>query len=289
MALTWLLASRIFAGACGANIAVAAAYIADITPPEKRSKGMGLIGVAFGLGFILGPALGAFSAHAFGLAGPGWVAAGLCGANFVLAWAILAESRRPGGAVAEARPRMRQISHTLRLPRVGLLVNLYFLSTFCFAVFETTLPLLLGSPGFHPDDFVDPRGFARKLTSPGASEEQEAAAVRVVTRLTPGFRERLQDASAMGTTALRGEFFREFNRLLDLPDLFAGTEVRAAEEETGRGVQEGPRSWADGNGRGTLSGGRTGCGWRRRFRARSSGEVFTLTSAVWAMSSLIVG
>lgn len=235
VALTWLLASRIFAGACGANIAVAAAYIADITPPEKRSKGMGLIGVAFGLGFILGPALGAFSAHAFGLAGPGWVAAGLCGANFVLAWAILAESRRPGGAVAEARPRMRQISHTLRLPRVGLLVNLYFLSTFCFAVFETTLPLLLGSPGFHPDDFVDPRGFARKLTSPGASEEQEAAAVRVVTRLTPGFRERLQDASAMGTTALRGEFFREFNRLLDLPDLFAGTEVRAAEEETGRG------------------------------------------------------
>ena len=223
VALTWLLASRVFAGACGANIAVAAAYIADITPPEKRSKGMGLIGVAFGLGFILGPALGAFSAHAFGLAGPGWVAAGLCAANFVLAWAILVESRRPGGTVAEARPRMRQISHTLRLPRVGLLVSLYFLSTFCFAVFETTLPLLLGSPGFHPDDFVDPRGLARKLaSSTGSDDAGEAAAGRVVARLTPDFRERLEAAPTIRTTALRGEFFREFNRLLDVPDLFPG-------------------------------------------------------------------
>ena len=239
VALTWLLASRVFAGACGANIAVAAAYIADITPPEKRSKGMGLIGVAFGLGFILGPALGAFSAHAFGLAGPGWVAAGLCAANFVLAWAILVESRRPGGTVAEARPRMRQISHTLRLPRVGLLVSLYFLSTFCFAVFETTLPLLLGSPGFHPDDFVDPRGLARKLASSGTSDGKETAVAKVVEQLTPGFRQRLEAAPTIGTTALRGEFFREFNRMLDLPDLFPGEGGQAAEKGVGGGTQTG--------------------------------------------------
>ena len=60
-----LLGSRVFAGACGANLSVASAYIADITPPEGRSKGMGMIGAAFGLGFILGPPLGSRERAAF--------------------------------------------------------------------------------------------------------------------------------------------------------------------------------------------------------------------------------
>src|SRR3954462_10912222 len=81
-ALWLLLASRVFAGICGANLSVASAYIADVSPPEKRSKSMGLIGMVFGLGFILGPALGSFSADKFGLAGPGWVAAVICTVNF---------------------------------------------------------------------------------------------------------------------------------------------------------------------------------------------------------------
>src|SRR6266481_3031745 len=59
--LLWILASRICAGICGANLSVASAYIADISPPEKRSARMGLIGMAFGLGFILGPTIGAWS------------------------------------------------------------------------------------------------------------------------------------------------------------------------------------------------------------------------------------
>ena len=55
----WMLfAARAFAGACAGNIAAAQAYIADVTPPEKRAKGMGMIGAAFGLGFIIGPVLG---------------------------------------------------------------------------------------------------------------------------------------------------------------------------------------------------------------------------------------
>ncbi|MGA2855173.1 MAG: MFS transporter, partial [Verrucomicrobiota bacterium] len=64
--LVWILISRVFAGICGANLSVASAYIADITPPEKRSARMGLIGMAFGLGFIFGPAIGAFSVEIFG-------------------------------------------------------------------------------------------------------------------------------------------------------------------------------------------------------------------------------
>ena len=57
-ALWMLFAARAFAGACAGNIAAAQAYIADVTPPEKRARGMGMIGAAFGLGFIIGPALG---------------------------------------------------------------------------------------------------------------------------------------------------------------------------------------------------------------------------------------
>ena len=83
----WLLvASRIAAGICGANLSVASAYIADISPPEDRSKRMGLIGMAFGLGFIFGPVLGALSAGWFGATGPGWTAATICGFNFILAF-----------------------------------------------------------------------------------------------------------------------------------------------------------------------------------------------------------
>src|SRR3989449_3148091 len=94
-ALIVVLASRILAGICGANITVAQAYIADITPPENRSKRMGLIGMAFGLGFIFGPALGALGIKLFGLRGPGVLAAALCAANFVLTLLILPESWKP--------------------------------------------------------------------------------------------------------------------------------------------------------------------------------------------------
>lgn len=143
--LLLLLASRIFAGICGANLSVASAYIADVTTHENRSRGMGLIGMAFGLGFILGPALGAFSASKLGLAGPGWVAAGLCGGNFLLGCWILRESRRPGTQTVPHRPTTEQWIHTLRRPKQRLLIGLFFLATFCFTCFETTLPLLLGS------------------------------------------------------------------------------------------------------------------------------------------------
>ena len=91
-ALGTILISRIFAGICGANITVAQAYIADITPPEQRSAKMGLVGMAFGLGFILGPVLGALGALYISVTAPGWIAAGLCAFNFIWAFAKLGES-----------------------------------------------------------------------------------------------------------------------------------------------------------------------------------------------------
>ncbi len=152
-ALWLLLVSRIFAGICGANISVAQAYIADITPPEDRSRRMGLVGMAFGLGFIFGPALSGLSLagfnvfglkfNGFGPTGPGWVAAVLCAGNFLLTLAILPESRQPDGDPAPQRPRFEQWTHTLGRPQVGLLVWLFFLATFAFSCFETTLGLLV--------------------------------------------------------------------------------------------------------------------------------------------------
>jgi len=141
--LLWILASRIFAGICGANLSVASAYIADISPPEKRSARMGLIGMAFGLGFIFGPALGAFSIEIFhSKQAPGWVAACFCAANFILGWFILGESRKPNSEHVVARPKMNQWAHTLAQPKLGLLVCVFFFATFCFTCFESTFPLL---------------------------------------------------------------------------------------------------------------------------------------------------
>ena len=123
----WLLiAARVLAGICGANITVAQAYIADITPRETRSKKMGLIGMAFGLGFIYGPALGGISLAGFtfggysllglpvpsihfggfGMSGPGWIAASICAANFLLALFILPESRKPTSEHVAPRPHL---------------------------------------------------------------------------------------------------------------------------------------------------------------------------------------
>lgn len=143
-ALTVLLLSRVVAGICGANITVAQAYIADITPPGQRSKRMGLIGMAFGLGFIFGPIIGGVAAKHLGISGPGFVAAALCAANFLLAFARLPESRQPNSTPASQRPRFAQWAHVLQQPTVGSLVIIFFLATFCFTCFETTLGLMVG-------------------------------------------------------------------------------------------------------------------------------------------------
>lgn len=90
---------RIIAGICGASFTTASAYIADVSAPEKRAKNFGMLGAAFALGFIIGPALGGFLG-AYGLRVPFFVAAALTGLNFIYGLFILPESlskeeRRP--------------------------------------------------------------------------------------------------------------------------------------------------------------------------------------------------
>lgn len=147
-ALGLILASRILGGICGANLTVAQAYIADISPPEQRSRRMGLIGMAFGLGFICGPLIAVVALLKFGLAGPGWVAAALSAANLVLMWCVLGESRTGAAPAAARRPGFAYWREVLARPRVGVLVLLFFLATFAFTCFETTLGLLVAR-NFH--------------------------------------------------------------------------------------------------------------------------------------------
>jgi MFS family permease len=107
----WVLfASRIIAGAGGANIGTAQAYIADTTTHEERAKGMGLIGAAFGLGFILGPPLSGFLSDVgihHGMQGnllPGLAAGALSFTALMLAFFVLGESKRPDAKVRAAVP-----------------------------------------------------------------------------------------------------------------------------------------------------------------------------------------
>lgn len=90
----WLFVGRIIAGFTGASFTTASAYIADISSPEDRAKNFGMIGAAFGLGFVIGPAIGGLLGG-FGARVPFMVAAGLCMLNFLYGYFILPESLKP--------------------------------------------------------------------------------------------------------------------------------------------------------------------------------------------------
>lgn len=90
----WLFVGRVLAGLTAANVSAANAYIADVSAPEERAKNFGLIGAAFGVGFIAGPALGGFLGE-IDLRLPFWAAAGMAGLNFAYGLFVLPESLRP--------------------------------------------------------------------------------------------------------------------------------------------------------------------------------------------------
>jgi DHA1 family tetracycline resistance protein-like MFS transporter len=112
--LAWLFVGRVLAGITGASFTTATAYIADISAPEKRAQNFGLVGVAFGLGFIIGPVVGGLLAH-FGPRMPFMVAAGLSLCNFLYGLLVLPESLAP----AQRRPfewrRANPVASLLRL------------------------------------------------------------------------------------------------------------------------------------------------------------------------------
>jgi DHA1 family tetracycline resistance protein-like MFS transporter len=138
-----MFASRILGGIAGANIGVAYAYVADVTEPSERSKGMGMIGAAFGLGFIIGPPLGAQLVE-WGGGQPfllGMVGAALCVVNFAYVAAYLSEPVRRHDSNAEAFS-VGNLVRAVSTPGLGLLLILFFAYGFAFSNLESTFFLL---------------------------------------------------------------------------------------------------------------------------------------------------
>lgn len=171
--LMWLLMSRIGAGICGATIPTAQAYIADVTGAKERTKGMALIGAAFGIGFTFGPLLAApfVSNDPYGPPSPGagYLASTLSGLACLWAFFKLPESLRPDSTQAE-RFRWTQMLDAFRQPGLGLVMATMFLTTMAFGQFETTLGLLTKALGlgdqsnFYVFAYV---GFVLSLTNGG--------------------------------------------------------------------------------------------------------------------------
>lgn len=138
--LTWFFIGRLIAGVTGANFSAATAYIADISPPEKRAANFGIIGAAFGLGFIAGPALGGWLGND-NLRMPFFAAAGLTLLNWLYGVFVLPESLKPENRRAFAWGRANPVGALLALQRYPVVFGLtgtYFLMNLAHQVFPST-------------------------------------------------------------------------------------------------------------------------------------------------------
>lgn len=142
-----LFISRVTDGLTGGNISVAQAYITDVTTEKNRAQGLGMIGAAFGLGFIIGPATGGVLS-AWGYAVPAYAAAGLALINLVAVYFALPESLTPEKRAEMAAREAEQPSFTLKAlwqalsrPRVGPLLNIRFFFGLAFSIFQTIFAL----------------------------------------------------------------------------------------------------------------------------------------------------
>ena len=149
--LAILFFSRILDGLTGGNITVAQAYITDVTDEQNRAKGLGMIGAAFGLGFIIGPAVGgALSKWGYNL--PAFVAASVSFINILMIIFLLPESlpvERRSAASGQTRPpfTFQALIEALNRPKVGPLLQVRFVYALAFATFQTIFALYAQSIG----------------------------------------------------------------------------------------------------------------------------------------------
>ena len=153
-----LLISRALAGFFSANIGAAMAYISDVTPPKDRSKGMGLIGAAFGLGFVFGPFIGGFLAKRFGYAFPTYLSAALSFVALILTFFFVNESlpkelrNRMSAGFFNIKNALSKLTSALKHPHVGFLIVLYFFVVFSISnIFSTFQLYAESSDGFSFD------------------------------------------------------------------------------------------------------------------------------------------
>jgi DHA1 family tetracycline resistance protein-like MFS transporter len=143
--LSLLFVSRVIDGISGGNISTAQAYVADVTAPEERTKGMGLIGAAFGLGFIFGPAIAGLTVP-LGESAPGIAAAVLSALAMIATIAFLPEPSRhsaEGSRLASRSLDLGGFVAAVRRPVVALILAIFFLITFAFSNFEATFSQFL--------------------------------------------------------------------------------------------------------------------------------------------------
>jgi multidrug resistance protein len=147
----WILfLARMISGFSGGNISVAQAYVADVTSPADRSKGMGAIGAAFGLGFIVGPALGGLAGSYGGPSAPAWVAVALCLINLVSAYFILPESLPPERRSHRRLFDLGHLTDAVRRPQLQALMTFFCVMPLAFAGYTVALPLYAGARfGWH--------------------------------------------------------------------------------------------------------------------------------------------
>lgn len=138
--IAMLFAARIVDGLSGGNISTARAYVADITEPKDRSRAYGVIGAAFGLGFILGPALSGLLAP-ISYTAPIWAAAGITAVATLMAIFWLPETVHR--ATASTGVPFRFIGSMLRRPSIRRVLMIDFIYWFAFAVFQTTFALFV--------------------------------------------------------------------------------------------------------------------------------------------------
>lgn len=135
--ITWIFIGRIIAGLTGASITTASAYIADVSTPENRAKNFGMIGAAFGLGFIIGPVIGGLLGQ-YGSRVPFYAAAVLCLLNFLYGYFILPESLSKDNRREFRLKRANPIGAFLNLRKypqlIGLVVSIFLLYTASHAV-----------------------------------------------------------------------------------------------------------------------------------------------------------
>lgn len=137
--LIWFAVGRIVAGITAANYAAASAYIADVSPPEKRAANFGLIGAAFGIGFIIGPIVGGGLA-AWGVKVPFFVAGGLTLINWAYGWFVLPESLAPENRRAFSWSRSNPVGALFalrRFPALMGLVTCYFIAVLAHQVYPS--------------------------------------------------------------------------------------------------------------------------------------------------------
>jgi MFS family permease len=150
--LEMLFLARLLAGFFGASISTASAAISDITPPNERSKGMALIGAAFGLGFMFGPAIGGLlsmwsenistAPHFQSSFVMLWVA-GICFATFLFGLKFLKETLSPQNRPPERKNRWKLLAENFSRPTVGLLMLVFFFASFAMSSMEATLVLFM--------------------------------------------------------------------------------------------------------------------------------------------------